>query len=81
MLNDVGPHIPAAALRRIRDYLAGASAGQPMRFADLGALERHLRLIHAPFGPLTDAQWALLARNSARGLPAGGLMLHYDPKI
>ncbi len=79
ILNDIGPFIPAAALARIRDYLASDAA--PTRFPDLPALERHLRAIHAPFGALTDEQWAALARTSARSLPDGGVSLHYDPAI
>jgi pimeloyl-ACP methyl ester carboxylesterase len=80
VLNDIGPHIPAAALARIRDYMTNA----PERFPTIAALEAHLRLIHAPFGRLTDAQWAHLARFSARPVldpPAGAYALHYDPKI
>jgi pimeloyl-ACP methyl ester carboxylesterase len=79
VLNDIGPFIPAAALKRIRDYMTGA----PPRFASLAALEAHLREIHAPFGALTDAQWAHLARHSYRSVldPAGPYALHYDPKI
>jgi pimeloyl-ACP methyl ester carboxylesterase len=76
VLNDIGPHIPAEALARIRTYLGT----QPV-FSDLAALEAHLRLIHAPFGKLTDAQWAFLARISARTLPDGQIALHYDPGI
>lgn len=77
VLNDIGPFVPAASLRRIRDYLPGP---EPARFADLAAVEQHLRRIHAPFGPLSDAQWAFLARISARVVPEG-FMLHYDPRI
>jgi pimeloyl-ACP methyl ester carboxylesterase len=77
VLNDIGPLIPAAALARIRDYIGGG----PAVFADLGALEAHLRIIHAPFGPLSDAQWRHLARYSARKLNSGGFALHYDPAI
>ncbi len=79
ILNDIGPHIPAKALARIRDYMAAA----PHRFATLPALEAHLRAVHAPFGPLTDAQWSRLARFSHRSVldPEGPFALHYDPKI
>jgi pimeloyl-ACP methyl ester carboxylesterase len=77
VLNDIGPLIPAAALARIRDYIGGG----PEVFADLGALEAHLRMIHAPFGRLSDAQWWHLARFSARKLNGGGFALHYDPAI
>ena len=82
ILNDVGPFIPAAALRRIRDYMV-ASGDSPVmsRFPDLEAVERHLRLVHAPFGPLSDEQWAWLARISARVLPDGRFAMHYDPRL
>jgi len=82
VLNDVGPFIPADSLRRIRDYMV-ASGDSPMmaRFHDLGSIERHLRLVHAPFGLLSDGQWAEMARNSARALPDGRFTLHYDPRI
>lgn len=80
VLNDIGPHIPAAALARIRDYMVGA----PERFTSIAAVEAHLRLIHAPFGKLTDRQWAALTRHSYRQVldtGTGGFALHYDPKI
>jgi len=81
VLNDVGPHIPAVSLKRIRDYLSAA----PERFVSMAAVEAHLRLVHAPFGPLTDAQWAHLARYSARQVldqtGEGAFAMHYDPTI
>ncbi|MGI3778388.1 MAG: alpha/beta fold hydrolase [Janthinobacterium lividum] len=76
VLNDVGPRIPLAAMERIRGYVGEAPA-----FDDLAGLERHLRRVHAPFGALDDAQWAHLARHSARALPDGRLALHHDPAI
>ncbi len=77
VLNDIGPFVPAAAIARIRAYMAGA----PEEFADVAALERHLREVHAPFGPLSDADWAHLARHSARALPDGRAAMHFDPLI
>ncbi len=82
VLNDVGPFIPAAPLSRIHAYMVASSASPLMtRFPDIEAIERHLRLIHAPFGPLTDEQWAFLADISARALPGGTFAMHYDPAI
>jgi pimeloyl-ACP methyl ester carboxylesterase len=82
VVNDVGPHIPAAALKRIRDYMTIAPGVPAMsEFADQQALQRHLELIHAPFGELSEAQWAQLARHSGRVLPNGKLAQHYDPAI
>jgi pimeloyl-ACP methyl ester carboxylesterase len=81
VLNDIGPNIPAAALKRIRDYMTEA----PERFPTIAALEAHLRVIHAPFGNLTDAQWAHLARYSSRPVldvtNGSAFTLNYDPKI
>jgi pimeloyl-ACP methyl ester carboxylesterase len=56
VLNDIGPFIPAAALARIRDYML-----PPPDFADLHALEAHLRVIHGAFGVPDDAGWAAMA--------------------
>jgi pimeloyl-ACP methyl ester carboxylesterase len=80
VLNDIGPHIPEAALKRIRAYMTTS----PERFPTMAALEAHLRNIHAPFGQLTDRQWAHLAKFSARpvlDLAGSTFALHYDPKI
>jgi pimeloyl-ACP methyl ester carboxylesterase len=76
VLNDIGPFIPAAAITRIRDYMQ-----PPPEFADLHALEAHLRMVHAHFGVPDDEAWAEMARHSARTLPTGALTLHYDPAI
>jgi len=75
-MNDVGPFIPKAALQRIADYV-----GLDNRFSSLDAVERHMRKVHAPFGPLTDAQWAHLVRHGHRKLADGGYGLAYDPAI
>lgn len=76
-LNDVGPFVPRDALLRIRDYLCAPAP----RFADREALRLYLRRVHAPFGPLTEAQWRVIAHNSARPLDNGDVALHYDPQI
>ena len=76
VLNDLGPEISAEALARIQAYLA-----VDLTFESVAALERHLRVIHAPFGALSDAQWAHLAQHSARRLPDGRVAMHYDPAI
>lgn len=76
VLNDVGGLVPKASLEPIGAYLGGP----PKLFADVVHLERHLRLIHAGFGPLSDAEWAHLAKHSARAQP-GGVVQHFDPAI
>ena len=78
VLNDTGFRIAEPAIARIHAYLRAA----PRHFADLAALEAHIREVHAPFGALPDAAWRHMAETSA--LPAAdgaGLRLHYDPAI
>jgi pimeloyl-ACP methyl ester carboxylesterase len=76
VLNDVGPLVPAAALRRLSGYV-----GKDPIFDDLVGLEAYLRKIHATFGTLDDAAWRHLAAHSHRRLPDGRLGLAYDPAI
>ncbi len=76
ILNDIGPWIPKAALERIAGYV-----GKDPHFADIEAVERYHRDVHASFGDLSDAQWRHLALHNARPLPGGGFGLAYDPAI
>jgi pimeloyl-ACP methyl ester carboxylesterase len=76
IVNDIGPSLSWAALRRIGDYLRQA----PQSFTDLAAAERYMRDIHAPFGELTDAQWMHLTEHSVVA-DGGGCRLRYDPQI
>lgn len=76
VLNDVGAVIPGAALERIGSYV-----GKDPRFKSFEELEAHLRAIHAPFGPLTDAQWRHLATHSAKQHADGHWGMSYDPGI
>ena len=75
VVNDVAPEIPFPALRRITSYTGSTSI-----YRDLGAVERHLRETLAPFGPMTDADWARMARTSALKAE-GGYIMHHDPGI
>lgn len=76
VLNDVGPFLPQAALQRIGDYV-GLDPG----FESLDALEKYLRDVHAPFGPLSGEQWRHLAEHGHRVRETGDLGLAYDPRI
>jgi pimeloyl-ACP methyl ester carboxylesterase len=77
VLNDVGPLIPQAALRRIADYV-----GSDPRFADMAAAEAYIRAVHAPFGALDDAAWGDLTEASVTPAQDGrGYRLRYDPAI
>jgi pimeloyl-ACP methyl ester carboxylesterase len=76
VVNDVGPYLPEPALRRIAAYI-----GEIPRFPDVAAAETHFRAVHAPFGPLSDAQWRHLTVHGIRPMAEGGWRPHYDPKI
>ena len=76
VVNDIGPVIEPVALARIAGYV-----GLDPVFESFAALEAHVREVSAPFGPLTDAQWAALAGSTARQTEDGRWRLKYDPGI
>ena len=76
LLNDIGPHIPAAALRHIGSY-----AGADPVFADLDAAAAYFREVYAGFGDLTDAQWRHMVGHGVRQRGDGTYGLNYDPAI
>lgn len=76
VVNDVGPVLDPAALRRIASYV-----GQDPTFASFAELETYIRTVSAPFGPHDDAQWRHLAATTARERPDGRWGLNYDPGI
>lgn len=75
VMNDVGPVIPLLALQRLSQYVGLAD-----NFSNLDEVERYLRRVAKPFGPLTDEQWRYLARHSVEQ-DAGHWSLAYDPDI
>jgi len=76
VLNDVGAFIPKAALARIAGYV-----GKDPRFKTLEELESMMRVVLAPFGPLSDAQWRHLTVTGAIRHEDGSWGLCYDPGI
>lgn len=76
LLNDVGPVISAESIRRIGEYI-----GRAPRFSGIDDAERYIRVVSAPFGALSDAQWRALTESNVRPTSDGGLEMSYDPKI
>ncbi|MEO6024323.1 MAG: alpha/beta hydrolase [Burkholderiales bacterium] len=76
VMNDVGPFIPKAALERLSAYV-----GRVPNMQSVDDVEQYLRVILAPFGKLTDAQWQHMARYSAKRESDNKYVLHYDPTI
>jgi len=76
VLNDIGAIIPKAALERILAYI-----GKDPRFKSLEELEAMVRLVLAPFGALTDAQWRHLAETGSKQHADGSWGMCYDPGV
>lgn len=76
VLNDVGTVIPKTALERIATYV-----GDNPRYATFEELEAYVRLVSAPFGPLTDEQWRHLTLHGAKQHGDGSWTTGYDPAI
>lgn len=76
VINDIGPELPRAAIDRIVTYV-----GDPPVLGSVGALERYLRGIYAPFGYIPGEEWRAMTEASFRRLEDGKVTTHYDPRI
>ncbi len=76
VVNDIGPAIEAPAVARIGSYI-----GQDPAFTTYAEIETYIREVSAPFGNLTDAQWAHIAQTNVRQRADGRWRLAYDPGI
>ena len=73
VLNDIGPTLDPAALRRIGDYIA-----QDLRFDSFAEGAAFVREVSASFGEHTDEQWHKLAADVLREGDDGQWVRHYD---
>lgn len=76
LLVDVGPVVTAASIARISEYV-----GKAPRFDSIEQVEAYVRVVAAPFGPLTDSQWRHLTEHSLKPAADGKFDMHYDPGI
>ena len=76
ILDDVGPTLSLAALKRIVGYV-----GEPYEFSDTGTARRYVRTIFTPFALKTDADWDALIDTTLKPLPNGGWRFNYDRNI
>jgi pimeloyl-ACP methyl ester carboxylesterase len=76
VVNDVGPTIEVPALERIAAYF-----GMDPTFATYEEVETYIRAVSAPFGALTDEQWAHVTRTNVRQRIDGTWAPGYDPAI
>ena len=76
LLNDVGPEITVESLQRIATYVGADPA-----MASFDEALAYVRLVSAPFGDLSDAQWRHLTEHSIRQDADGRWRFRYDPRI
>ena len=76
IINDIGPEVPRAALESIEEYI-----GKAGEFEDLQSVEAYLRKVHHEFAPMSDEDWAHMARTSARRTSQGTFRLMVDNKV
>jgi len=76
VINDIGPFVPNAALKRIGQYV-----GHSEEFTSYEALKTYLMNVHATFGPISDEHWDHLCHHSGHQNADGSWRLHYDPAI
>ncbi len=76
VLNDVGPVITAESLQRIGTYV-----GTDPDWATFDEALAFVKLVSAPFGSLTEAQWHHLTETSVMQRADGRWAFRYDPRI
>ncbi len=76
VLNDVGPLITVESLQRIATYV-----GTNPHWASFDEALAYVKLISAPFGPLSEAQWRHLTETSIVQGADGNWSFRYDPRI
>ena len=77
VVNDIGPFIPATALREIGDYL-----GRHPRFASRDDALEYYRNVYASFGALQDEHYEhFVTHGIAWDADADHFRLEYDPAI
>ena len=76
VLSDVGPEITSESIQRIATYV-----GTDPHWNTYAEAEAFVRAVSAPFGALSDAQWAHLTEHCVRQESDGRWAFRYDPKI
>ncbi|MDP6342065.1 MAG: alpha/beta hydrolase [Alphaproteobacteria bacterium] len=76
VLNDIGPHVPAAGRRDNQ-----AAFGDDPQFKDFEAAVAWHKEHRSGFGPMPEDGWRQMTEVSLRPLEDGGYALHYDPGL
>lgn len=76
VVNDIGPEVSRDALLSIAKYI-----GQSEEFASIAEIEKYLRMIYPEFAPMTDDDWAHMAKYSSKRTEHGTFKMKFDPRI
>jgi len=76
VVNDIGPEVSRDALMSIADYI-----GKSEEFKDQQEVEDYLRKIYPEFAPMTDADWAHMAKYSSRRTSRGTYRMKVDNHV
>jgi len=76
VVNDIGPEVSRDALLSIAEYI-----GRSDQFASLKEVENYLRSIYVEFAPMTDEDWAHMAKYSSRRTTSGTYRLKVDSRV
>lgn len=76
ILNDIGPHIPSASLRRIIKYVQNTR-----KYETLDGIHAMLRIKLSTFGIKEDEHWGHMLKHSVMQADEGHYLFNYDPAI
>ena len=76
VVNDIGPEVSRDALLSISQYI-----GRSDEFESLKEVELFLRDIYHEFAPMTDADWAQIAKYSSKKTEHGTFRMKVDPRV
>lgn len=76
VVNDIGPEVSRDALLSIAKYI-----GKSTEFETYAEVENYLREIYPEFAPMTDEDWAQMAKYSCKKTEQGTLKMKVDPRI
>jgi pimeloyl-ACP methyl ester carboxylesterase len=79
VINDIGPFVPASALRRLGSYVGKAS-----KFRSMEEVSAYVKSVAQAFGCNTEEEWQQITQYYVKPIAGGGEFayeVHYDPAI